>query len=62
MNIRAIRKHRKHTPIAQVYVRKYERNSPQKSSLNANLRNSERGTPTEYYSHQGCPPDPFVLF
>eukprot|EP00957_Ditylum_brightwellii_P187105 14250776-Ditylum_brightwellii.AAC.1 len=29
---------------------------------NANLCNSEHGTPTEYYSHQGQPPDPSILF
>eukprot|EP00957_Ditylum_brightwellii_P047439 3603684-Ditylum_brightwellii.AAC.1 len=29
---------------------------------NANLRHSTHGTPTEYYRHQGQPPDPSVLF
>eukprot|EP00957_Ditylum_brightwellii_P158776 12085526-Ditylum_brightwellii.AAC.1 len=34
----------------------------QKSSTNANCRDSEHSTPTEYYSHQGRPLDLSVLF
>jgi len=61
-NTRTFRQHRKRNPIPTAFVRKYERNSPRKYSPNANCRNSEHGTPTEYYSHQGRPPDPSVLF
>eukprot|EP00957_Ditylum_brightwellii_P156198 11888798-Ditylum_brightwellii.AAC.1 len=62
MTIRAFRKHQKRIPIPKANIRKYERTSPRKSSTNANHHNSEHGTPTEYYSHQGWPPDPSVLF
>ena len=58
---RTLRKlrHRKYSP--HVHVRKYASKYLRPLFLHANLRLCMSSTPTEYYSHQGRPPDPHVL-